>query len=55
MFANVRLNRLFAESLALDEIFIFPAMGDEGLPVGVRSIYLLERDGLERGSNGAAG
>ena len=28
VFANVRLNRLLAESLELDEVFIFPAMGD---------------------------
>ncbi len=47
VFANVRLNRLLAEQLGLDEIFIFPAMGDEGLPVGSALIYLLERDGLE--------
>jgi carbamoyltransferase len=47
VFANVRLNRLLAESLELDELFIFPAMGDEGLPVGSALIYLLERDGLE--------
>lgn len=46
VFANVRLNRLLAERLGLDEIFIFPAMGDEGLPVGSALIYLLERDGL---------
>ena len=47
VFANVRLNRLLAESLELDEVFIFPAMGDEGLPVGSALIYLLERDGLK--------
>ena len=47
VFANVRLNRLLAERLGLDEIFIFPAMGDEGLPVGSALIYLMERDGLE--------
>jgi carbamoyltransferase len=46
VFANVRLNRLLAEQLELDEVFIFPAMGDEGLPVGSALIYLLERDGL---------
>ena len=46
VFANVRLNRLLAERLGLDEVFIFPAMGDEGLPVGSALIYLLERDGL---------
>jgi len=47
VFANVRLNRLLAERLGLDEIFIFPAMGDEGLPVGSALIYLQERDGLK--------
>src|SRR5262245_37604402 len=34
LFANVRLNRLLAETLPLDEVFVFPAMGDEGLSVG---------------------
>jgi carbamoyltransferase len=47
VFANVRLNRLLAERLGLDEVFIFPAMGDEGLPVGSALIYLMERDGLK--------
>ncbi len=47
VFANVRLNRLLVERLGLDEIFIFPAMGDEGLPVGSALIYLLERDGFK--------
>jgi carbamoyltransferase len=48
VFANVKLNRLLAEKLPLDEIFIFPAMGDDGLAVGGALSYLLERDGLER-------
>ena len=39
--------KLLAERLALDEVFIFPAMGDEGLPVGSALIYLLERDALK--------
>ena len=47
LFANVKLNRLLAETLPLDEIFIFPAMADEGLPVGGVLAYLLERDGLK--------
>jgi len=46
VFANVRLNRVLAESLPLDEIFIFPAMGDEGMPAGGALCYLLQRDGL---------
>jgi carbamoyltransferase len=29
LFANVRLN--LAESLPVDEVFVFPAMGDDGL------------------------
>jgi carbamoyltransferase len=46
LFANVRLNRILAEKLPLDEIFVFPAMGDEGMPAGGALCYLLERDGL---------
>jgi len=46
VFANVRLNRLLAEKLPIDEIFIFPAMGDEGMPAGGALCYLLQRDGL---------
>jgi carbamoyltransferase len=46
IFANVKLNRLLAEQLALDEVFVFPAMGDEGLPIGGALAYLLERDGM---------
>ena len=46
LFANVRLNRLLAESLPIDEIFIFPAMGDSGLSVGIGLSFLLQRDGL---------
>lgn len=46
VFANVKLNRLLAETLDLDEVFIFPAMGDDGLPVGGALAWLLQRDGL---------
>ena len=46
VFANVRLNRVLAERLPLDEIFVFPAMGDEGMPAGGALCYLMERDGL---------
>jgi carbamoyltransferase len=48
VFANVRLNRVLAESLPLDEVFVFPPMGDDGLPVGGALAYLLKRDGLAR-------
>src|SRR6476660_7038361 len=46
VFANVKLNRLLAEKLELDEVFVFPAMGDDGLPVGGALAWLLQRDGL---------
>jgi carbamoyltransferase len=46
LFANVRLNRLLAETLPVEEIFIFPAMGDDGLAVGAALCYLRDRDGL---------
>lgn len=46
IFANVRLNRILAEQLGLEEIFIVPPMGDEGLPVGGTLAHLLRRDGL---------
>jgi carbamoyltransferase len=47
-FANVRLNRLLAERLPIDEIFVYPAIGDEGVPAGGALCYLLQRDGLRR-------
>ena len=46
LFANVRINRLLAESLPIEEIFIFPAMGDDGLALGAGLGFLLDRDGL---------
>jgi carbamoyltransferase len=46
VFANVRLNRLLAESLPVDEVFVVPPMGDEGLVIGGALQYLLDRDGL---------
>jgi carbamoyltransferase len=45
VFANVRLNRMMLENTAADRVFIFPAMGDDGLPIGGALLYLLERDG----------
>ena len=46
VFANVRLNRLLAESLPIDELFVVPPMGDDGLVIGGVLQFLLERDGL---------
>jgi len=51
LFANVKLNRRLVEELPLDEIFVFPAMGDEGLMVGGALSYLMQRDGLEHWLN----
>jgi carbamoyltransferase len=48
IFANVKLNRRLAEELPVDEVFIFPAMGDEGLAAGGPLCYLLKRDGIKR-------
>ncbi len=46
VFANVRLNRLLAEETGVEEVFVFPAMGDEGLAAGGPLEFLLARDGL---------
>jgi carbamoyltransferase len=46
LFANVRLNRVLAEQCPLDEVFVYPAMGDGGLSVGAGLVFLLQRDGL---------
>src|SRR5262245_30617229 len=45
IFANVRLNRAVLETTPAKRVFIFPAMGDEGLPVGGCLAYLHARDG----------
>jgi carbamoyltransferase len=46
VFANVKLNRLLVEKLPIDELFVFPAMGDDGLSTGGALAYLMQRDGL---------
>ena len=51
LFANVKLNQSLMEKLPIDEIFIFPPMGDEGLPAGGVLAYLLRRDGVVRWLN----
>src|SRR5262245_10741492 len=45
IFANVRLNRAVLETTPAKRVFVFPAMGDEGLPVGGCLLYLHGRDG----------
>jgi len=47
LFANVKLNQRLAEQCGLEEVFVVPPMGDEGLVIGGALQYLLERDGLE--------
>jgi carbamoyltransferase len=46
VYANVKMNRRLFEELA-DEIFIFPAMGDEGLPIGGCLDCLMQVKGYE--------
>ena len=46
LFSNVRLNQRLAETLPVDEVFVFPAMGDDGLAIGAALCFLRERDGL---------
>ena len=47
VFANVKLNQRIAEENDVDEIFVFPGMGDDGLAVGGVLQFLLERDGID--------
>jgi carbamoyltransferase len=47
VFANVRLNQRLAEELPVEEVFVYPAMSDQGLAAGGVLKFLLERDGLE--------
>ena len=48
LFANVLLNQKLAETLPLDELFVYPAMSDAGLAAGGVLSFLLARDGLKR-------
>jgi carbamoyltransferase len=45
--ANVRLNRAVLEQTSAERVFIYPAMGDEGLSLGVCLLYLHARDGAK--------
>ena len=47
VYANVRMNCHLLENTAADAIFVFPAMGDEGLPIGGCLDFLLQRRGPE--------
>jgi carbamoyltransferase len=46
VFANVKLTQRIAERFDLDEIFVYPAMSDQGEADGGVLEFLLERDGL---------
>ena len=46
IFANVRLNQRLAEEMPVDEVFVYPAMSDQGLASGGVLDFLLARDGL---------
>ncbi len=46
VFSNVRLNQHVAELPGIEEVFIVPPMGDEGLPVGNCIHGVIEREGL---------
>ena len=47
VFANVRLNQRLAEETGVGEIFVYPAMSDQGLAAGGAIDFLLARDGLD--------
>ena len=44
VYANVKMNRRIVEEVA-EELFVFPAMGDDGLPVGGALDFLLAERG----------
>ena len=45
--SNVKLNQCISEINGIEDMFVFPPMGDEGLCVGYILDYLLQRDGNE--------
>ncbi len=47
VFANVRLNQIIAELPGVKEVFIFPAMSDEGLSAGNCISALIEKHGIK--------
>jgi len=46
VFSNVRLNQKVADLPSIEEIYIFPAMGDEGLPIGNCANAVIKSYGL---------
>jgi carbamoyltransferase len=47
VFANVKLTQRIAERFDLDEVFVYPAMSDQGEADGGVLEFLLERDGID--------
>jgi carbamoyltransferase len=47
VFANVKLTQRIAARFDLDEVFVYPAMSDQGEAAGGVLQYLFERDGVE--------
>lgn len=48
VFSNVKLNQCVSELDGVKEIFVFPAMGDEGLPVGQCVDFLIRKEGVTK-------
>lgn len=48
LFANVRINQIVAELDCVDNIYVFPHMGDGGLPVGAALATGFETSGLSK-------
>ncbi len=46
VFANVKLTQRIAERFPFEEVFVYPAMSDQGEAAGGVLQFLLERDGL---------
>jgi carbamoyltransferase len=46
VFSNVRVNQKVSELPGIKEVFIFPGMGDEGLPVGNCVHVLMDKKGI---------
>lgn len=46
VFANVKLTQRIVEKIGFDEVFVYPAMSDQGEAAGGALEYLLKRDGL---------
>src|ERR1700733_11985425 len=46
VFANVKLTQRIAERFPFDEVFVYPAMSDQGEAAGGVLQLLMERDGL---------